>query len=567
MKQIKYLALGFLFFCQPGLSQLVEEINYTPPCDHEPMRFQELEPVWSRLIIDSTFIEFRDSNARYQPYYKDGMEQLSFDGGSFINDGSLYSITEIVYDLDLAGYYIEKIDLQSGEVMWKIRTDLRYVDFREKVLRFEVKDEEFVMYGIRCIVPDSSLYTHSFLLGGRVDAVFFQRHYDIETGKVKGYYTIDPEDPDVYIIHHWNTNNFLFKTGIDSFDYLQRATSRIGGDHYARIQLTDYGLSKTAKDTVISSSFNDLDLSTARFFSGRKIVRDAEGYFYYLNQVLYEEETEERHHMTKLIKLDQNYNIIKTFDFDKLELSTYSNIGILHITEDGKILLRGCMDSDIFLPCRYFYLLFDTELNHLNTFRPRLDNSYFSFSYDTEIVQQDNSILAIDRLTKVPGNSYFVFYRLQGGEAHDTVAQLTIEHLDWGAWINRAFQLDDGDLLLKFNYGCLDDKGRFGSWNPTWMRLDSKDLQLTTTTEHIPLTETKSIAYPNPVSDILNVAFENTFSGQLNIFDLTGRLVLKRNLYNSRKLTLNLDGYHPGHYILQLDEQGSGSRYVRFVKL
>jgi hypothetical protein len=75
---------------------------YEPPCEYMPLEFKEdVEPIWRHLVIDSTFIGYIDTAALYQTYYTDGMEQLYFDGGSFIDDNYLYSITMARYDLDL----------------------------------------------------------------------------------------------------------------------------------------------------------------------------------------------------------------------------------------------------------------------------------------------------------------------------------------------------------------------------------------------------------------------------------------------------------------------------------
>ena len=59
-----------------------------PPCDYIPLEFNEVEPIWTHLVIDSTFIGHIDTSegiGQFKQYYYDGMDQLGFDGGSFVH--------------------------------------------------------------------------------------------------------------------------------------------------------------------------------------------------------------------------------------------------------------------------------------------------------------------------------------------------------------------------------------------------------------------------------------------------------------------------------------------------
>lgn len=541
---------------------------YEPPCEYMPLEFKEdVEPIWHHLVIDSTFIGYSDTAALYKIYYTDGMEQLSFDSGSFIEDNYLYSITRVNYDLDLSGYYIEKIDIKNGEKLWTIRTDLRHTDYREKVLDMKVSGDKFIMRGVRCVLPDSILCPPIWALGGRIDSYFFERKYDLQTGELLEYNTVGPEDEGAYLIYYWINRYFLIEKGSDSYDYLERITSREGGDHFTRVSLAEYGIQKSEKDTVISSLFNDEDLSTARFSYNRSIIQGRDGYIYYVNQLLYDEVTEEKPYQTHLIKLDTQYNIVKSFDINSLGLESYGQINIWHITESDKILIRGCMSSNLNLPCRHFYLIFDTDLNHLNTITARLENNYFSFSNDTEIIQEDNSIIAIDRNSIVPGHSNYIIYRLLGGESYDTIKELTVKERNWGGWINRAFQLEDGDLLLKFNGGCLIEGGHLGSWHPVWMRLDASDLGLTTSLEENDVPSDRLKIYPNPAGDYLDVERSSVIAGKLFIYNLTGQLLYSEDIENRTEIRLRISDYEPGHYVLKLVEKGADPELLRFIKM
>lgn len=67
------------------------------------------------------------------------------------------------------------------------------------------------------------------------------------------------------------------------------------------------------------------------------------------------------------------------------------------------------------------------------------------------------------------------------------------------------------------------------------------------------------VVYPNPVKDVLNIAFEGDFKVQ--IFDMSGRLVLTSN--NNR--TINVNGIAAGSYIVKLTA-GNKTYTDRFIK-
>lgn len=543
------------------------EVIYTPPCDYIPLEFQEdIDHVWTHLVIDSSFIEYRDSNARYQAYYKDGMEQFGFDGGSFIHDNFLYSITEVDYDLDLAGYYIEKIDLNTGEKIWTIRTDLRHADYREKLLSTEIFNNQLKLNGIRCILSEDHLAPSNFKIGGRIDAYYFQRVYNLETGQLLSYNTINDGVEEAHIIHYRTNRNYFLKVDENVFDFLNRNISREGG-FTERVRISDFGLAYNPTDTIIESFYNTQDLTEARFSLTRKFLQIDNGDIIHLDQVFFGEDFNASQPLTRISKYDKEYNLIKYSDLNSLGLSSYGSIGLIHSTDDDKILLRGCLDQNLNLPCRYFYLIFDNELNHLNTLTPYVSNHYFSFTYNTEIIQEDNSIIAIDKNTELDGNSNFVFYRLKSDNQYDTLKVLTIKEDNWGSWASNVFQLENGDLLIKFNYGCLDDTSHFASWNPTWMRLKAEDLQLITSTEDIVQKQNSIHAYPNPVSDVLNLKSDRIIAGSINIVNALGKVVYNQNINTTSEFRINVAHLESGMYNIAVFGVDGSSQTFQFVKL
>jgi hypothetical protein len=72
--------------------------------------------------------------------------------------------------------------------------------------------------------------------------------------------------------------------------------------------------------------------------------------------------------------------------------------------------------------------------------------------------------------------------------------------------------------------------------------------------------------YPNPVTDVLNVQWNNTNeTANLSIRDLSGRLVLSERLANGNA-ALELSNLSSGNYILELQTE-EGTLRKQMVKL
>jgi hypothetical protein len=74
--------------------------------------------------------------------------------------------------------------------------------------------------------------------------------------------------------------------------------------------------------------------------------------------------------------------------------------------------------------------------------------------------------------------------------------------------------------------------------------------------------------YPNPVSNMLHVRFNDSMSKQqwtLKLTDLVGQVVEEKTVRQVESLDWNLSGFAPGTYLLQIqnDEERIVRRIVR----
>ncbi|MFI5204688.1 MAG: T9SS type A sorting domain-containing protein, partial [Flavobacteriales bacterium] len=69
--------------------------------------------------------------------------------------------------------------------------------------------------------------------------------------------------------------------------------------------------------------------------------------------------------------------------------------------------------------------------------------------------------------------------------------------------------------------------------------------------------------YPNPVSDIVNVSFNESVNGLVQVRDVTGRLVYSNVIKNTTLFTLDVSGWNTGMYEISMN--GTQLAKKRFV--
>ena len=73
--------------------------------------------------------------------------------------------------------------------------------------------------------------------------------------------------------------------------------------------------------------------------------------------------------------------------------------------------------------------------------------------------------------------------------------------------------------------------------------------------------------HPNPVSDYLNIDFENDHIGYMvNIFNLTGKLIMETSIQNQNN-RLNLSNLNSGVYLLKITDKNQSTKVVKIIKL
>ena len=179
---IRYLTTFFCItiLCFNGVAQGYPE--------YVPLEFANLETEWQHLCADSTIAGFDDF---------DFNSSITFTGTNhipstsvewpqaLIQDGYLYSVSDIRFDTEYGGALIEKIDLATGERVWKTAFDLRTTTYRELVVESFIEADTLVLACVEVYSPDFNVVTGlTWLPFYYADGALLIKKYNLETGNL-----------------------------------------------------------------------------------------------------------------------------------------------------------------------------------------------------------------------------------------------------------------------------------------------------------------------------------------------------------------------------------------------
>ena len=118
-----------------------------------------------------------------------------------------------------------------------------------------------------------------------------------------------------------------------------------------------------------------------------------------------------------------------------------------------------------------------------------------------------------------------------------------------GTSIPPTINVNSGAVLVEFRSDCATTSDGYDiSWNST----------ITGITE---LLTSHLKVYPNPAKDQLTIEFDKPYSSDLIVTDITGRIVFTQELNQKKVVTILLDEFSSGVYLLKVEDS-----VVRFVK-
>lgn len=561
MRQLLIL-LGVIMYTLPIQSQYDR-------CDYVAIDFEDITPEWRHLTIDSSIIGYTDTTGIRQTFYQDGMQHLLLDDGSFIHEGYLYSLVEIDIDRDVSGAVIEKIDLETGELMWQIVEDIRTAPYREQVFHAEVVDGQLLVYGLRQEFLHSQ--DTSFGLFERALLGFYYRKtYDIDTGAKISEFTPPIDDSLAIGIVKLPkvTHNYFSKDSLVNF--FDKRNFEVGsGYNLTRSVIDTNGHLVGKEDTVVVGRFSDRIILDAFIPEEPQLTLTPENTYLYIENYSPREDVDETFEGI-ISEYDRDFNLLREVDIKSFGLTEFSQLEILEVTED-RILFTGCTNGSLgfsISPCDEFFFILDRAFNLIREFYIA-DNELSSqrtINSHIKLIGKDN-VYIFNPIFEDVGQSLLELYTATDEGNVELVNQVTITEPEWVGFVDKFFVMDDGDILMRFTHSCYID-GDKRSWHPEWFRIDKADFLGTTSTDdlsdagYIPITIS-----PNPVAKQLTIELKEVLDGKIEIHDMTGRQMMSHQILQNRMIELPIAEYSPGTYLLTVTAKNGKKAVRKFVKI
>lgn len=104
---------------------------------------------------------------------------------------------------------------------------------------------------------------------------------------------------------------------------------------------------------------------------------------------------------------------------------------------------------------------------------------------------------------------------------------------------------------ITYNYSARSTNEQFNLTQEMKNEIKSLFIKGNSTTESLDLKENINI-YPNPSSDLFNISFPKLISGELDVFDTNGRLLVNRKIKDKKSIQVDLSKQTPGIYLLKV---------------
>lgn len=187
MKYFFTLILQIIFYhCHYG--QILE----CPPVEFENFKYD-----WYHIPKDSSVTDdictWSTGSTHFYQLYQHQIE----------HEGFLYMVYPVyIFFGEVEGYLFEKIDLNSGKVIWKQTLDLRNNDHQEMPVFLQISEYNTIdVYSYRRILPNGQFLFFGFTNGETDPCILSKRSYDLDNGSLMATYFPDQNLTSTKIIY------------------------------------------------------------------------------------------------------------------------------------------------------------------------------------------------------------------------------------------------------------------------------------------------------------------------------------------------------------------------------
>lgn len=540
MRFVYIFSLSFLF--QFAYAQQIE-------CEYIPLHLEDIDTEWRHLTIDSSWIGIITPNGSFESTTQDGMFHIRIMNKTLksIDEKTLFSVMIIYADLDIQGYYIEALDIPTGDLIWTNKSDMFTDTITHKVLDVQIQGDHLLVHGV---VPEEDDDFWDSLGSGWVNSYYYRKAYNINTGQLAENYYSNRETAQVlttairkdYLFFETDNIYWIEQDVSDSISYLVK--------HVMNSQAE-----LISKDSVYQLNYSDvLDEHAINSFTWRdKLLRNQNQYLY-LEQFTPKANSDKLHE-AKLTIYDDDFNPMKSIKLENYKHKEFHALTIEEFTDD-RIVIRGDL-KDIW--GEYFFYIFDRNLELIDTIDCIYNDQYIYKSVE-HIIDENNVLHYWQRDYEEP-HVLLRYYRSNESGTLNLIEQFSVEEPEWIGSVKHMELLNNGDVLLRMFHGCRVDHNTLASWHHEWWRISGEELGIMVSTEE--LAQDPSMVYPNPTAGLVYLPWQDHSMQDLKLYNAMGQQLMHISQPSN---SIDLSSYDRGMYFIYVSDHTGVEYNYRVLK-
>lgn len=512
-----------------------------------PLEYEGLTPQWTHASVDSTIIDHIAEDARDVGIGFDGYSHIhksdNIEHRPLIADNYLYQVSRTIYDIDISGGLIEKIDLRTGEKLWQSTFDLRTSDYREYIERTILKEDTLILINYKITVPDSP--TNFFPIVGFAgfggEGVLKIRKYNIETGDLISENTANQFDPKVKFLQVGPDDSAQINLLGDSLlEVVQFSLDRDGIKVF--FDTINYqGLLVNEPDTLYSIIEN-ADWKKSWWYNGNRVIKSDDGVLYWVDGIVPNDNTPR--HEAYIVIMDGKSTKRVSLNELPLQNNQIFRWYLVDVTEDYLMMRIGYFNNDDV--CDYVVLDRDGQ------FIQRLKTDYCNTNYPYK--NDKGEFVSMSFGGKID-DVYHINFNKFDGEEIVQMSNFGLKNPGYATWPNRLYPLKDGDYLVElFNTEITETStlGRFYHY----LRVSPQDIGF----ESVAVQEVKKQSLdfdiiPNPNHGIFQVQFDQNLSGKLTLYNSAGMLISSSKINGQANISFDISDLASGFYFVNFTNE------------
>ncbi|MBK8622062.1 MAG: T9SS type A sorting domain-containing protein [Saprospiraceae bacterium] len=528
----KILLQIILFLTWFGLSAQVEILPERP---YEKLVIEGLSPIWYETSFDSTFIG-GDTCDGYNLFEKSFFIDVLFEYPYF------YKIYHKWGVYQANGTYIEKRNIETGELIWQIYYGLPVDTYQEfgRLMYINNLDQLEVISQLK----PSKYKDPKDLLSTYDNTLLSKRIYQKETGQLIHFESPNVMDSTLLMTDFsiWVNYNKFLKNNSDSITYYRFNT------------YIDNGVKKNHLFSTIDHTTTLNNLKTKVVIGNdlptyENLVRLSENEYIlvekgldsgHVNILYFDKEFNLKEQYTsEFIGVNPNSNRFKGFDpVHQTILISYQNVSngidptpydLIVLDRQGKILRRTTLDKYYTSKFAILNANDHTEIRIIAC-GIKFDENDRVYSYLDILNWKDNNMI-VDKRFYIKDSLRIL--------ADFQIHQTNPDHLLINWWERTYYYDQFGEITFDVHSSAM-----------AWTYIKTSDL-ITASTDFNNHTITCKV-YPIPARDQVTLEFDELVTGSVLIHDISGRFIQSLRIENSKLCKIDVSSLNQGTYIIYL---------------